>query len=197
VPAAFAGLAANTNTQFVLAKRDPSGNATTGITRKQSKVTAWSRNDAVKNAKRGGSRAWPASQYLNLWVCNLSGGLLGYAQFPGGAASTDGVVVQYSSLPGGSSKPYGKGRTATHEVGHWLNLRHIWGDASCGNDFVDDTPIQQTSNHGCPTYPHITCGNQGDMSMKYMDYTDDACMYMFSTGQSTRMNALFASGLAA
>lgn len=127
-------------------------------------------------------------------MCNLSGGLLGYAQFPGGAASTDGVVVQYSSLPGGSSKPYGKGRTATHEVGHWLNLRHIWGDASCGNDFVGDTPTQQTSNHGCLTYPHITCGNQSDMSMNYMDYTDDVCMYMFSTGQSTRMNALFASG---
>ncbi|QNH62688.1 M43 family zinc metalloprotease [Hymenobacter sediminicola] len=194
VPAAFSGLAANTNIQFVLAKRDPSGNATTGIIRKSTKTRSWSTNDAVKNSKRGGDDAWPAGQYLNLWVCNLGNGLLGYAQFPGGAASTDGVVVLYSSLPGGSAAPYNKGRTATHEVGHWLNLRHIWGDASCGNDLVSDTPTQQTANYGCPSFPHITCNNQGDMSMNYMDYTDDACMYMFSTGQSTRMNALFGTG---
>ena len=194
IPTAFAGLAANTNVQFVLAKRDPNGRATDGIIRKQSKTRSWSTNDAVKNSKRGGSDAWPATQYLNLWVCNLGNGLLGYAQFPGGAASTDGVVVLYSSLPGGTAAPYNKGRTATHEVGHWLNLRHIWGDASCGNDLVSDTPTQQTANYGCPSYPHVTCGNQGDMSMNYMDYTDDACMYMFSTGQSNRMNALFAAG---
>ncbi|TGE09790.1 M43 family zinc metalloprotease [Hymenobacter fodinae] len=196
IPAAFAGLAANTNVQFVLAKRDPNGNATTGIERTQTKVSSWSSNDAVKNAKRGGANAWPASQYLNLWVCNLGQGLLGYAQFPGGQASTDGVVVLYSSLPGGSAKPYDKGRTATHEVGHWLNLRHIWGDASCGNDLVSDTPTQQTSNYGCPSFPHVTCsnGSNGDMFMNYMDYTDDACMYMFTQGQSARINALFASG---
>jgi hypothetical protein len=105
VPSAFTGLAANTNIQFVLAKRDPSGNATTGIVRTLTKTTSWSSNDAVKNAKRGGSTAWPASSYLNLWVCNLGQGLLGYAQFPGGTASTDGVVVLYSSLPGGNPGP--------------------------------------------------------------------------------------------
>ncbi|AII52390.1 M43 family zinc metalloprotease [Hymenobacter sp. APR13] len=194
VPAAFAGLAANTNIQFVLAKRDPNGNPTDGIIRKLTKTTSFSSNDAVKNGKRGGSAAWPAGQYLNLWVCNLGQGLLGYAQFPGGTASTDGVVVLYSTLPGGTARPYDKGRTATHEVGHWLNLRHIWGDASCGNDLVSDTPTQQAANYGCPTFPKVSCSNQGDMSMNYMDYTDDACMYMFSTGQSTRMNALFAAG---
>jgi hypothetical protein len=75
-----------------------------------------------------------------------------------------------------------------------LNLRHIWGDATCGNDLVSDTPTQQTSNGGCPAFPHVTCGNQGDMSMNYMDYTYDACMYMFTAGQSTRMDALFATG---
>jgi len=194
VPSIFSGLAANTNIQFVLAKRDPNGNPTTGIIRKQTSTRSFSSNDAVKNGKRGGSAAWPASQYLNLWLCNLGNGLLGYAQFPGGAASTDGVVVLYSSVPGGTAQSYDKGRTATHEVGHWLNLRHIWGDATCGNDFVNDTPTQQTSNGGCPTFPKVTCGNQGDMSMNYMDYTFDACMYMFTNGQSTRMNALFASG---
>ncbi|UOQ72750.1 M43 family zinc metalloprotease [Hymenobacter cellulosilyticus] len=190
----FAGLAANTNVQFVLAKRTPTGAATTGIVRKQTKVSSWSTNDAVKSSKRGGDDAWDATKYLNLWVCNLGQGLLGYAQFPGGSPATDGVVVLYSSLPGGTAKPYDKGRTATHEVGHWLNLRHIWGDASCGNDLVSDTPTQQTANYGCPAFPHVTCNNQGDMSMNYMDYTDDACMYMFSTGQASRMNALFAAG---
>ncbi|MDF7812874.1 M43 family zinc metalloprotease [Hymenobacter sp. YC55] len=194
VPDVFKPLAANTNIQFVLAQQDPNGAPTTGIIHKQTKVTSFGTNDVVKNSKRGGDDAWPASNYLNIWVCNLGGGLLGYAQFPGGKASTDGVVVLYSSLPGGSAVPYNKGRTATHEVGHWLNLRHIWGDASCGNDLVADTPTQQTSNYGCPDYPHVTCNNKGDMSMNYMDYTDDACMYMFSAGQSARMNALFDAG---
>ncbi|UOQ78710.1 M43 family zinc metalloprotease [Hymenobacter sp. 5516J-16] len=196
IPAAFAGAAANTNIQFTLAKRTPTGSATTGIIHKATKTTSWSSNDAVKNSKRGGDDAWDATKYLNIWVCNLGQGLLGYAQFPGGAVATDGVVVLYSSLPGGTAKPYDKGRTATHEVGHWLNLRHIWGDASCGNDLVADTPTQQTSNYGCPTFPKVTCSNgpNGDMFMNYMDYTDDACMYMFTNGQSTRMNALFATG---
>jgi hypothetical protein len=200
VPAAFAGLAADVNVQFVLAKRTPTGAATNGIDRVQTKTASWSTNDAVKNAKRGGANAWDATKYLNLWACNLGQGLLGYAQFPGGSASTDGVVILYSAFgsraksAGTYTSTYDLGRTATHEVGHWLNLRHIWGDASCGNDLVSDTPTQQTSNYGCPAYPHVTCSNQGDMSMNYMDYTDDACMYMFSTGQSTRMNALFAAG---
>lgn len=196
IPAAFAASAASTNIQFTLAKRTPTGTATTGIIHKQTKVSSWSSNDAVKNSKRGGDDAWDASKYLNLWVCNLGQGLLGYAQFPGGSPATDGVVVLYSSLPGGTAKPYDKGRTATHEVGHWLNLRHIWGDASCGNDYVSDTPTQQTSNYGCPSFPHVTCSNgtSGDMFMNYMDYTDDACMYMFSNGQASRMNALFATG---
>ncbi|WP_375419061.1 M43 family zinc metalloprotease [uncultured Hymenobacter sp.] len=200
-PAAFAGVAADIGIQFKLATVDPTGAPTNGIIHKYTKTASWSTNDAVKNSKRGGDNAWPAGQYLNMWACNLGQGLLGYAQFPGGAASTDGVVCLYSAFgsrakfPAGTyTSTYDIGRTTTHEVGHWLNLRHIWGDASCGNDLVSDTPTQQTSNYGCPTYPHVTCANQGDMSMNYMDYTDDACMYMFSSGQSARMNALFASG---
>ena len=195
-PAAFAGLAADVGVQFKLATRTPTGAATTGIVRKQTTRTSFLDNDYVKSANRGGDAAWPAGQYLNIWVCNLGSGLLGYAQFPGGKASTDGVVILYSAFgrTGTVNAPYDKGRTATHEVGHWLNLRHIWGDASCGNDLVSDTPTQQTANYGCPAYPHVTCSNQGDMSMNYMDYTDDACMYMFSNGQSSRMNALFVSG---
>ncbi|WP_167856390.1 M43 family zinc metalloprotease [Hymenobacter metallicola] len=194
IPAAFAGVAAGTNVRFVLAKRDPNGAATTGVVRRSTKTRSFSSNDFVKYTSKGGSDAWPRDKYLNLWLCNLGQGLLGYAQFPGGAAATDGVVCLYSSVPGGTASNYNKGRTATHEVGHWLNLRHIWGDATCGNDLVADTPTQQTSNGGCPTFPHVTCGNQGDMSMNYMDYTYDACMYMFTGGQSARMDALFSAG---
>ena len=197
LPAAFAAIkSGNTGIQFCLAQRDPNGNATTGIVRKSTTVTAFTSDDKVKFPSAGGDTAWDATKYLNIWICNLSNGLLGYAQFPGGVASTDGVVILYSSLPGGTSSPYNQGRTMTHEIGHWLNLRHIWGDASCGDDLVSDTPTQQSSNFGCPTFPHITCsnGSNGDLYMNYMDYTDDACMYMFSAGQSSRMNALFATG---
>ena len=201
VPAAFASVAANTNIQFCLASTDPSGNPTTGIERRQTTTTSFSTNDGVKNTTSGGMNAWPNISYLNIWTCNMSGGILGYAQFPGGSAATDGVVLLNTSVgsmaspaPGGS--PYDFGRTATHEVGHWLNMIHIWGDANCGNDQVSDTPLHNTANYGCPTYPsNSTCtGSPAMMTMNYMDYTDDACMYMFTAGQATRMNALFATG---
>lgn len=199
-PSVFQGVAANTQVQFCLAQRDPGGNATTGIVRRSTTVSSWSTNDAVKYISSGGSDAWPRDSYLNIWVCNLGSGLLGYAQFPGGAAATDGVVVLFSAVGGmstpGTATPYHLGRTLTHEVGHWLNLRHIWGDATCGNDQVSDTPLHNTANYGCPTYPHYsTCtGTPVEMTMNYMDYTDDGCMNMFSTGQSTRMQALFGTG---
>lgn len=202
-PAAFASLGANTNIQFCLATRDPSGNSTTGIVRRSTTVTSFSTNNAVKNNATGGSNAWPASSYLNIWVCNLGSSLLGYAQFPGGAAATDGVVVLYSSVGSittpGTAVPYHQGRTATHEVGHWLNLYHIWGDdgtACTGSDNVNDTPNQAGPNSGCPTFPKVSCSNgpNGDMYMNYMDYTTDPCMNIFTQGQSARMNALFAPG---
>ena len=195
VPTAFAGLATDYEINFCLAKRTPEGLATTGIERKATTKKSFATNDGVKSTKTGGLNAWDATKYLNIWVCNLSNGILGYAQFPGGSNATDGVVILYSAFGYKSpAAPYNLGRTATHEVGHWLNLRHIWGDASCGNDQVADTPTQQTANYGCPIYPYKTCSNAGDMTMNYMDYTDDACMYMFSTGQKTRSQSLFAAG---
>ncbi len=198
VPAAFAALAADYEIQFCLAKQDPSGVATTGIRRIAStRTTGFGTNDAVKAASTGGVAPWDATKYLNLWICDIGGGILGYAQFPGGPTATDGVVLDYRYTgTTGSSAPYDLGRTATHEVGHWLNLRHIWGDANCGNDLVNDTPTQQTSNGGCPTFPKVTCSNgpNGDMFMNYMDYTNDACMFMFTTGQKARSMALFAAG---
>jgi hypothetical protein len=190
--------AADPNIEFCLATVDPNGNATTGITRTSTTVASWSTNDYMKYSVRGGKDAWDRNKYLNIWVCTMSGGILGYAQFPGGAAATDGVVIDYRYLgtTGTATAPFNKGRTATHEVGHWLNLRHIWGDANCGSDLVSDTPTHNTSNYGCPAYPHLsTCtGTPVEMTMNYMDYTDDACMYMFSAGQSARMQALFGSG---
>jgi hypothetical protein len=198
-PSAFAGLVANVGVQFVLAKQTPTGAATTGIERKQTSTTSWGTNDAMKKASTGGLDAWNSAKYLNLWVCNLSGGVLGYAQFPGGAAATDGVAILTTAFgKGGSAQaPFNLGRTATHEVGHWLNLNHIWGDdgtACTGTDNVSDTPNQADENYGTPSYPNPSCSNTSDMYMNYMDYVDDAAMYMFSTGQSSRMNALFASG---
>lgn len=166
------------------------------VYRKKVTKTSWRTNDDMKKTTKGGLNPTNPSQYLNIWVCNLSNGILGYAQFPGGSSATDGVVLHFSTLPGGSAAPYNKGRTATHEVGHYLNLRHIWGDATCGSDFVNDTPLHNTANYGCPSYPHAsTCtGKPTEMTMNYMDYTDDACMYMFTEGQKSRILSVFATG---
>lgn len=194
VPTLFQPVVGNIEVQFCLAQRTPTGATTNGITRKSTTRTTWGTNDDVKRSTQGGTDAWDRNQYLNIWVCNIGGGILGYAQFPGGTAATDGVVLdyRYTGTIGTATAPFNKGRTATHEVGHWLNLRHIWGDATCGNDFVSDTPVHNTSNGGCPAYPHLsTCsGNPVEMTMNYMDYTDDACMYMFSQGQKARMRAV-------
>lgn len=180
VPSEFAGLVADSEINFTLA----------GTFRHSNSTSAWSTNDAVK-------AAYPPvtpSTHLNIWVCNISGGILGYAQFPGGPSATDGVVVLYSSLPGGSAAPYNQGRTLTHEVGHYLNLRHIWGDGRCKqDDFVADTPSSDGPNYGCPSFPTVNCRST-DMTMNYMDYVDDACMYMFSEGQKSRMRTIFQSG---
>jgi hypothetical protein len=195
-PANFRPLSADARIEFQLADKDPGGNSTNGITRTQTNSTGFSDDDMVKSAATGGADPWPADKYLNLWVCPLSGGLLGYAQFPGGPAATDGVVILHSAFgsTGTAAAPFDKGRTASHEIGHWLNLRHIWGDdgAGCnGSDFVDDTPNQGGPNYGMPAFPHVTCNNgpDGDMFMNYMDYVDDAAMFMFTEGQVIRMQA--------
>jgi len=187
--------AVDTEIAFCLASVDPSGNATTGITRKSSSTTSWGTNDAMKSSSNGGVDAWPAGDYLNMWVCNIGGGILGYAQFPGGSAATDGVVVspQYFGRTGYVSAPFNLGRTMTHEVGHWLNLRHIWGDGNCSaDDFVSDTPTSDAANYGCAT-GHVSCSST-DMVQNYMDYSDDACMNLFTAGQKARMRALFETG---
>ncbi len=186
IPSEFAGVATNADIHFTLS----------AVTRKSSSTTSWGTNDAMKHSSQGGVDAWDSSQYLNLWVCNIGGGILGYAQFPGGDPATDGVVIgpNYFGRTGYVSAPYDLGRTASHEVGHWLNLRHIWGDGRCRqDDYVTDTPSSDRPNYGCPSYPTVHC-RSNDMTMNYMDYVDDGCMYMFTDGQNTRMRALFAAG---
>ena len=187
--------AADSEIEFCLASVDPNGNPTNGITRTATSTTAFGTNDNMKFNSTGGKDAWPADQYLNMWVCDISGGILGYAQFPGGSASTDGVVMdyQYFGTIGTATSPFDLGRTATHEVGHWLNLRHIWGDGGCSvDDFVSDTPLSDGPNYGCAT-GHVSCSST-DMVQNYMDYSDDACMNLYTQGQKTRMRALFEPG---
>ena len=202
VPTAFRALAADAGIEFRLAVRDPNGSPTDGITRTRSAKTVFnSETDDIKRRSTGGHSPWPRDRYLNIWVGRrvadpFVGDLLGYAQFPGGPAATDGVVVAVTAFgsTGLARAPFNKGRTATHEVGHWLNLLHIWGDdgGGCtGSDSVRDTPNQAGPNSGRPVFPHVTCGNgpNGDLFMNYMDYTHDAAMFMFTASQVRRMRA--------
>jgi hypothetical protein len=203
-PPVFAGVASDVEIEFCLASIDPNGNATSGITRTSTSTTAFGTNDQVKFNSSGGKDAWPAGEYMNIWVCDISGGILGYAQFPGGPANTDGIVIdyQYFGTIGTATAPFDLGRTATHEVGHYLNLRHIWGDGNCNaDDFVSDTPTAGGPNYtGSPcTFPGPNscsdgAGDQPDMFQNYMDYSDDGCMNLFTNGQKSRMNALFGAG---
>tara|TARA_Y100001954_G_scaffold106727_1_gene115902 strand:- start:3852 stop:5606 length:1755 start_codon:yes stop_codon:yes gene_type:complete len=196
-PAVWNSIAADTEIEFCLANTDPNGNFTNGITRTQTSQTSFSiQNDGMKSSSSGGIDPWPQDDYLNIWVCDLSGGILGYATPPSGFNNpNDGVVVgyRYFGNTGVVQAPYNKGRTTTHEVGHWLNLDHVWGSfGNCGNDNVNDTPIQEEANYSCPSFPHNTnscntTNSNGDMFMNYMDYTNDACMNMFTNGQKNRM----------
>ncbi|MTB53459.1 M43 family zinc metalloprotease [Lewinella sp. W8] len=211
VPAAFAPQIGDLRLQFALAKRDPDCNPTTGITRTATTASSfdfiWNASTAtarnpVKFNSTNGKDGWPSDQYLNMWVCDLTGGLLGYGSWPAdlaGRPAEDGVVIDYRYFgdTGTATSPFDLGRTAVHEVGHWLNLRHIWGDDNletdkCSfSDEVDDTPNQRLQNTGCPTFPSVSCENgpNGDMFMNYMDYVDDDCMTMFTVGQHVRAAA--------
>jgi hypothetical protein len=197
VPAYFTPYAGDMGFQFSLARVDPSGAPTSGIVRKYTAIQYFGLDDRIKASAQGGDDAWDSDQYLNIWVGNLSGGVLGYASLPGGPKSKDGVVIKtdvFGTI--NTSYPFNRGRTAVHEIGHWLNLRHLWGDADCGDDLVEDTPPQRGPTRGCPSGEQHSCGTtpHGDMYMDYMDFTNDACMFMFTAGQGQRMKALFAVG---
>ncbi|MFN0081199.1 MAG: zinc metalloprotease [Ferruginibacter sp.] len=175
VPTIFRGVkAGDVGVRFVL----------DNIIRRSTFQTSFSTDNGVKKGSTGGIAPTSPTTKLNMWSCNLGGGVRGYSQYPGGASATDGVVISYRNFG------------VTTEVGHWLNLRHIWGGAVCGNDFVTDTPLHTGANRGCPA-SGVTSSCTGSpvmMTMNYMDYTDDLCMYMFSAGQKTRMFANFVAG---
>ncbi len=214
---------ADTQIEFCLAQRRPDGSAfpagEPGVNRINrntagfnsppystnyidNTIKTWTYNNNVPTATRG----WDPAQYMNIWICDISNGILGYAQFPESALggmgcgsqneATDGVVFLYNSI-GKSSvtgfpAPYNEGRTATHEIGHWLGLRHIWGDGGCGvDDFCNDTPLSDNPNFGCPN-GHVSCGST-DMIENYMDYTDDLCMNIFTNDQKMRMRTVLES----
>ncbi|PIF44651.1 putative secreted protein (Por secretion system target) [Chryseobacterium sp. 52] len=200
---------ADTMIQFALAKVDPKGNPTNGIDRVKLCQDSWATSAIDSYVKP--VTIWDPTKYMNMWSVKFSNTeLLGYAQFPsnstlpglntnGGYANTDGVVANYATFGSSSyndgtfllSAPYDRGRTMTHEVGHFLGLRHIWGDATCGNDYVADTPIHRTSNGGCPAHPKAnTCGTPDEMFENYMDYTNDTCMNIFTINQKDRIVAV-------
>lgn len=201
VPTDWTNLTADSKIRFKLATLDSAGNPVTGITRTLTPVESFEIQDSrIKEGINGGKDAWPRNSYLNIWVCNLAHNALGYATFPNGNPSEDGIVISYKAFgrKGTVKPPYSYGRTSTHEFGHWLNLFHIWGDDGglCnGSDQVNDTPNQGTFHYRCPSFPktdNCTATSPGIMYMNYMDYTDDVCMSFYTQGQVTRMrNALF------
>ncbi len=202
-PDMFLDVAGNPGIEFVLAKQTPEGLPTNGIVRVQGPKSSWSVNDnyLIKSLSY-----WPAEDYLNIWVCNLTD-FLGYAQFPqsdlldglensSSNRLTDGVVIAttaFGSVDDGNfvlQNSYNKGRTATHEIGHFFGLRHIWGDddGACGGhgDYVDDTPDQADRTLNCPSHPRTSCSTTS-MFQNFLDYTNDACMNLFTVGQVERM----------
>lgn len=198
VPSVWDNLIADVEIEFALATCDPNGYATNGITRTQTSVVSWNGSDDVKVTADGGHDPWPTSDYLNIWVCNIGAGLLGYAYQPGINPWIDGVVIgyQYFGRPS-SSNTYDLGRTATHEIGHYFNLDHLWGPSGSNtncvqDDYVLDTPRQQEPNFGCSTtFPNESCGTGADSDMfnNFMDYGNDECLFFFTEGQKARMLA--------
>lgn len=198
----FHPLLGNPKIEFCMAAVDPQNNPTTAITRKYTSQAVFDLDlgtaDNVKFSSYGGQDAWDPAQYLNIWICNLQLPLLGYAQFPSTMLVdpwANGIVIDYRQFGNIGAAIASDGRTTTHEIGHYLGLRHIWGDVLCGNDLIDDTPPAEDKNFGCPTFPHNAnslCGSDmnGEMYMNYMDYSDGNCMSMFSKGQVEVMRSV-------
>lgn len=204
-PAAFVSLASKPKIQFILATRDPYGNSTNGITRTQTNVGGFYADkespyfNYIKAGSTGGTDPWPTNKYLNIWTCNLidAGG---YAQFPwdyAASPNTDGIVLFFQFVGRVVGQSAKLGRIGTHEAGHWLGLRHIWGDSTsptCSDDDgIADTPLQNDFYLGCPPTYTNSCGSN-DMFMNYMDYTDDNCKNIFTLGQKVVLRSTLSTG---
>ena len=221
---ALVATASDMEISFCAAKVNPTGGALAepGVDRILASSKGWTSppytaSSAYLENTVKASSIWDPTKYFNVWVTEMSGGILGYAQFPtvpagtvpitdivgwGGSANTDGVVVDFKYLGNSAFAPYNKGRTLTHEAGHWLGLKHIWGDdgtACTGTDNVSDTPNQASENYTCPTTngsvktDGCTPASPGVLYQNYMDYSDDKCMVMFTAGQKARMQAVMAN----
>jgi hypothetical protein len=200
-PAFFKNLVADVGIEFCLAARDPSGMVTNGITRTKTTVTDIGDKDRWFSTIRGGKDPWNNKKYINIWVCEAGEDLYGFAFLPGTAdpLEADGLVIssEYFGSTGTAiaSFPNHKGRTTTHEMGHYFNLEHLWGpdDSECEEgDEVADTPVQFEATYDCASYPlkdDCSPTDNGILFFNYMDYVDDECMYMFTEGQKKRMNA--------
>jgi hypothetical protein len=218
IPQVFKPSFAKLQVNFCLAVVNPTGGilAEPGIDRINRVAKGWTAtpySQTYIDATVKPNSIWDPNRYLNIWVCPLSNGLLGYATFPNpgtsgllgltgafGSTTTDGIVnlnTAFGSIGTAQFGVYNRGRTATHEIGHWIGLRHIWGDGTCATDYCNDTPPAQNSNFGCPNFPYKlgTCtGNtNGEMTMNFMDYTNDACMYMFTADQKVRAQLIMSN----
>jgi hypothetical protein len=224
LPSVFSGLVSNTGISFCYAKLDPTGDCLSepGVDRVDYRTISGVTNPASANTSAAlmslmdnyikPATIWDPTKYLNIWVSDVGAGaqILGYATFPAnstlsgifgtGNSQNDGVWVWTRAFgsSGFAQAPYNKGRTATHEIGHWLGLRHIWGDSNCGTDYCNDTPVSQNDNYGCPVHPYklgvCSLNTTGEMFMNFMDYSDDACLYLFTPDQNTRMQTALTNG---
>ena len=195
-PDFFESLIGNIGIEFCLATVDPNGYSTNGITRTSTDVSVFSSvNNTIKFSSSGGIDAWDTDYYLNIWVGKLSSSILGYSHLPTATNISDeehGVVINYPFFGISDHVAYGMGKTAVHEIGHYLNLNHPWGVGNCDvyNDWVEDTPISEAAYAGMPEHPQTSCESI-DMFMNYMDYVYDSSMVMFSIGQADRMRHAF------
>lgn len=205
VPDDFAPMVANIGLEFCLAAIDPDGQPTTGIIRTQTTIDCIGNINETKQDGQprlfyeslGGSEAWDTEHYLNIWVAPTCGAFLGFGVFPGSSIpEEDGVVIdsKYFGVRSANSAaaPYHLGRTTTHEVGHYFNLKHTWGETGCEvDDLVADTPLQEKEYRGCPIHPNSSCDSP-DMFMNFMNYVDDECLMFFTKGQKERILASLA-----
>ncbi|HEX6169521.1 MAG TPA: M43 family zinc metalloprotease [Chitinophagaceae bacterium] len=197
IPSVFKPYAVSMGFEFKLATMDPNGVGTNGIVKKYTPLNYWMSDDKMKFSASYGDDAWDSKSYLNIWICNIRD-VLGYSTLPGMDPKKDGVVISFEDVIShrGTTPTVNDFRTIVHEVGHWVNLYHIWGEGYCGDDKVDDTPKQGSYTPGCPNGTRVTCSNGpvGDMYMNFMDFTDDVCMNMFTKGQRKRARILFEPG---
>jgi hypothetical protein len=202
----FKPIAGDARVQFCLASRAPNGDTTSGVTRTQTNKTSFSCTDSMKFTAQGGQDGWPSAQYLNIWVCNLNCAN-GYAYYPGTNDPYDGVVIHWY-VCGRTGNIYSgcKGRTGSHETGHWMGLYHTFEYGVCngaslancagGGDKVCDTPSSSAPNYGCITSTNSCVDSPNDLpdqNENYMDYADDTCKNMFSKGQAARMRSMLFS----